>query len=104
MSATRNKFAPEFRDCVLRTVEEHCGDYPSEWAAMSSIAAKIGSTTEMLRRWCREEACQGAGPAAQAASDRNGVKALEREVKELRRANKIRRKASSYFAQAELVL
>jgi transposase-like protein len=68
---------------------------------MSSIAAKVGCTTEMLRRWCREEASRRAGPAAQAASDRDRVKALEREVKELRRANEILRKASAYFAQAE---
>jgi transposase-like protein len=56
MSATRNKFSPEFRDRALRMVEEHRGDYPLEWAAMSSIAAKVGCTTETLRRWCREEA------------------------------------------------
>ena len=113
MSATRNKFSPEFRDRAVRMVEEHRGDYPSEWAAMSSIAAKVGCTTETLRRWCREEASRRAGPAAQAASDRDRVKALEREVSrrpmpaghnELRRANEILRKASAYFAQAELVL
>ena len=69
---------------------------------MSSIAGKVGCTTETLRRWCREEAGRRAGPAAQAASDRDRVKALEREVKELRRANEILRKASAYFAQAEL--
>jgi|GEM_PF-1645658 len=56
MSAARNKFSPEFRDRAVRMVEEHRGDYPSEWAAMSSIAAKVGCTTETLRRWCREEA------------------------------------------------
>jgi transposase len=89
MSATRNKFSPEFRDRAVRMVEEHRGDYPSEWAAMSSIAAKVGCTTETLRRWCREEASRRAGPAAQTASDRDRVKALEREVKELRRANGI---------------
>ncbi len=105
MRATRNKFSPEFRDRAVRMVEEHRGDYPSEWAAMSSIAAKVGCTTETLRRWCREEASPKgswlAVPAAQAASDRDRVKALEREVKELRRANEILRKASAYFAQAE---
>ena len=89
-------------DVVVRMVEEHRGDYPSDWAAMTSIAAKVGCTTETLRRWCREEASRRTGPAAQAASDRDRVKALEREVKELRRANEILRKASAYFAQAEL--
>ena len=54
MNATRNKFSPEFRDRAVRMVEEHRGDYPSEWAAMSSIAGKVGCTTETLRRWCRE--------------------------------------------------
>ena len=97
MSATRNKFSPEFRDRAVRMVAEHRGDYPSEWAAMTSIAGKIGCTTETLRRWCREEASRRAGPEAQAVSDRDRVKALEREVKELRRANEILRKASAYL-------
>lgn len=74
MSATRNKFSPEFRDRAVRMVEEHRGDYPSEWAAMSSIAAKVGCTTETLRRWCCGEASRQAGPAALAASDRDRVK------------------------------
>ena len=102
MNATRNKFSPEFRDRAVRMVEEHRGDYPSEWAAMSSIAAKVGCTTETLRRWCREEASRRAGPAALAADDRERLRLLEREVKELRRANEILRKASAYFAMAEL--
>jgi transposase-like protein len=69
---------------------------------MSSIAAKVGCTTETLRRWCREEASRRTAPAAQAADDGARLKLLEREVKELRRANEILRKASAYFAQAEL--
>jgi transposase-like protein len=87
MSSARNRFSPEFRDRSVRMVDVHRGDYPSEWAAISSIAAKVGCTTETLRRWCREEASPKAswlaGPAAQAASYRDRVKALEREVKEL---------------------
>ena len=102
MSATRNKFSPEFRDRAVRMVDEHRGDYPSEWAAMTSIAGKVGCTTETLRRWCREDVSRRAGPAAQVASDRERLKLLEREVKELRRANEILRKASAYFAMAEL--
>ncbi|MDX2268349.1 MAG: IS3 family transposase [Bryobacter sp.] len=97
MSNTRNKFSPEFRDRAVRMVEEHRGDYPSEWAALTSIAGKVGCTPETLRRWCREEASRRAGPAAQAISDRDRLKALEREVKELRRANEILRKASALF-------
>ena len=104
MSATRNKFSPEFRDRAVRMVEEHRRDYPSEWAAMTSIAGKVGCTTETLRRWCREEASRRTTPAAQAADDKARLKILEREVKELRRANEILRKASAYFAMAELVL
>jgi len=99
---TRNKFSPEVRDRAVRMVGEHRGDYGSEWAAMTSIAGKIGCTTETLRRWCREEASRRTGPAALAVDDRTRLKLLEREVKELRRVNEILRKASAYFAQAEL--
>jgi len=102
MSATRNKFSPEFRDRAVRMVDEHRRDYPSEWAAMTSIARKVGCTTETLRCWCREEASRRAGPAAQVANDQERLKLLEREVKELRRANEILRKAFAYFAMAEL--
>ena len=69
---------------------------------MTSIAAKIGCTAETLRRWYREEASRRAGPAALAGQGRDRLKLLEREVKEPRRANEILRKASAYFAQAEL--
>ena len=106
MSNARNKFSPEVRERAVRMVGEHRADYGSEWAAMTSIAGKIGCTAETLRRWCREEASPKgpwlAGPAAQTANDRDRLKLLEREVKELRRANEILRKASAYFAQAEL--
>jgi transposase-like protein len=105
MSNARNKFSPEVRERAVRMVVEHRADYGSEWAAMTSIAGKIGCTAETLRRWCREEASPKrfwlAGPAGQAASERERLKLLEREVKELRRANEILRKASAYFAQAE---
>jgi transposase-like protein len=70
--------------------------------AIGSIAAKIGCTAETLRRWCREEASRRTAPAGLAADDKARLKLLEREVKELRRANEILRKASAYFAQAEL--
>ena len=102
MSKTTNKFSPEVRERAVRMVEEHRGDYPSEWAAMTSIAGKIGCTTESLRRWCRSSARGLPAPAAQASDDRERLKLLEREVKELRRANEILRKASAYFAMAEL--
>ena len=102
MSKTTNRFSPEVRDRAVRMVGEHRGDYASEWAALTSIAGKIGCTTETLRRWCREEASRRSAPAAQTSDDKVRLKLLEREVKELRRANEILRKASAYFAQAEL--
>jgi transposase len=106
MSKTTNKFSPEVRDRAVRMVYEHRGDHESEWKAIASISGKIGCTGETLRRWCRQEASRRSGIAAQglprAADDQARLKALEREVKELRRANEILRKASAYFAQAEL--
>jgi transposase len=78
------------------------GEHGSQWAAISSIAAKIGCTAETLRRWVRQaetDACERAGLPS---DERERMKALEREVKELRQANEILRKASAYFAQAEL--
>jgi transposase-like protein len=83
-------------------VGEHRADYGSEWEAMTSIASKIGCTAETLRRWCREAAGRRAGPVALSADERDRLKLLEREVRELRRANEILRKASAYFAMAEL--
>jgi transposase len=95
MSAKRNKFSTEFRYRAMRMVEKHRGDGPSEWAAMTSIAAKFGCTTETLCRWCREEAGRRAVPVAQAVCDRDRLKSLDREVKELRPPNEILRKASA---------
>ncbi|MDE2471163.1 MAG: IS3 family transposase [Bradyrhizobium sp.] len=95
---TSNKFSPEVRERAVRLLLEHKGEYPSEWAAMTSIAAKIGCTVETLRHWVRQaERDQGlrAGPTSE---DRERIKALEREVRELRQANEILRKASAYFA------
>ncbi|NHN82975.1 IS3 family transposase [Acetobacter lovaniensis] len=97
MSKTRNKFSPEVRERAVRMVGEHRADYGSEWEAMTSIASKIGCTAETLRRWCREEASRRTAPATQAADDKARLKLLEREVKELRRANEILRKASALF-------
>ena len=102
MSKTTNKFPAEVRERAVRMVGEHRADHASEWGTITSIAGKIGCTAETLRRWCRDDAARRAGPAAQAADDRERLRLLEREVKELRRANEILRKASAYFAQAEL--
>ena len=96
------KYAPEVRERAVRMVFEHQGEHASQWTAIGSIAAKIGCTAETLRGWVRRaERDQGkrAGPTS---DDRERIKALEREVRELRQANEILRKASAYFAQAEL--
>ena len=83
-------------------VLEHQGDYASQWAAISSVAAKIGCTAETLRRWVRQaERDQGLRDGT-TSEERERIKALERDNRELRQANEILRKASAYFAQAEL--
>jgi transposase-like protein len=83
-------------------VQEHLGEHGSEWAAISSIASKIGCTAETLRLWVRQaERDQGKRPGP-STSEGERIKSLEREVRELRQANEILRKASAYFAQAEL--
>lgn len=102
MNTMSQRFSPEIRERAVRMVGEHRADYGSEWAAMTSIASKIGCTAETLRRWCRDEARRREGPAGQAGDERVRLRELEREVKELRRANEILRKASAYFAMAEL--
>jgi transposase-like protein len=83
-------------------VGDHAADHESQWAAIQSIARKIGCTAETLRRWVREAEKASVPGAAAQVEEAARVKALEREVRELRRANEILRKASAYFAQAEL--
>ena len=100
--STTKKFSPEVRERAVRMVFEHQDQYDSQWAAMASIAEKIGCTTESLRKWVRQvERDQGRKPGL-TTDERERLKALERENHELRRANEILRKASAFFAQAEL--
>jgi len=99
---TTNNFSPEVRERAVRMLQEHQGEYASQWAAIQSIAAKIGCTAETLRRWVRETEKTSGAQAELTMSERERLKALEREVRELRQANEILRKASAYFAQAEL--
>ena len=95
-------FSPEVRERAVRMVQEHQGEHSSRHAAIRSIASKIGCSGETLRNWIRE-ADRDKGPKSGSTSDeRERIKALEREVRELRQANEILRKASAYFAQAEL--
>jgi transposase len=96
------KFSPEVIERAVRMVFEAKDQYPSQWAAIESISKKIGCTSETLRRWIRQrERDTGVRPGA-TTSEQERIKALERENRELRQANEILRKASAYFAQAEL--
>jgi transposase len=95
-------YPPEVRERAVRMVFEQQGSYPTQWAAIRSIAEKIGCTSETLRQWVRQaEVDEGHRPGV-SSEEAEELKALRREVKELRRANEILRKASAYFAQAEL--
>jgi transposase len=96
------KFSPEVMERAVRMVFEHRAEHESQWAAIVSIAAKFGCSAETLRKWVRQserDAGQRAGPTT---AEQQRIQALEREVRELRQANEILRKASAYFAQAEL--
>ena len=83
-------------------LQEHQGEHASQWAAIGSIASKIGCTPETLRKWVRRTETDQGLRAGLTSDERKRLKELEREVRELRRANEILRKASAYFAQAEL--
>jgi transposase-like protein len=96
------KYSPEVREWAMRMVFKHQADYDSQWAALNSIASKIGCTAETLRKWVRQaERDQGLREGL-SGSERKRLKALEHENRELKRANEILRKASVFFAQAEL--
>ena len=97
-----SKYAPEVRERAIRMVREHRPEYPSQWAALTSIAAKLGCTTETLRRWVLQADRDAGARPGLTTDERQRLKELEREVHELKRANEILRKASAYFAQAEL--
>ena len=96
------KFSPEIRERAVRMVSEHRGEHESQRAAICSIATKIGCTAETLRRWLRQHERDVGLRDGVTTAERDRIKALEREVRELRQANEILRKASAYFAQAEL--
>ncbi len=101
MTKTSARYSPEVRARAVRMVLDHQADQPSQWAAICSIAAKIGCSGETLRKWVRREE-RDAGVRAGPTSDQLArLKELERENRELRQANEILRKASAFFAQAE---
>ena len=97
-----NKFSPEVRERAVRMVQEHRGEYPSLWAAVESIAPKIGCVPQTLLEWVKRQEVDTGIRDGMTTAQAQRVKELEREVKELRRANEILKLASAFFAQAEL--
>ena len=95
------RYSPEVRERAVRMVFEHQFQYASQWAAIGSIASKIGCTAETLRKWVRRAERDQGIRGGTSSSERERLKELERENRELKRANEILRKASAYFAQAE---
>ena len=97
-----NHFSPEVRERAVRMVQEHRGEYPSLWAAIESIAPKIGCVPQTLNEWVKRVEIDTGARAGVTMTDLQRLKELERENKELRKANEILKLASAFFAQAEL--
>jgi len=100
--ARPSRYSPEVRERAVRMVLEHQREYDSEWAAIGSIAGKIGCTAETLRKWVRQAERDAGRRPGITTDEKQCLKDLERENRELKRANEILRKASAYFARAEL--
>jgi transposase-like protein len=96
------KYSPEVRERAVRLVREHRSEYPSLWAAVESIAPKIGCSAHTLLEWIRRDEVDAGTRPGVTSAEAQRIKELEREVKELRRANDILKLASAFFAQAEL--
>jgi transposase-like protein len=99
---TSTRYSPEVRERAVRLVFEHQTEYESQWAALVSIAAKLGCTAETLRKWVRQAERAQSRSSDLSTVERDRLKALERENRELRRANDILRQAAAVFAQVEL--
>ena len=98
----KSKFSPEVRERAVRLVMETRERHDSEWAAITSVSAKIGCRAETLRKWVRQAERDAGKRSGLTTSDQERMKQLKRENRELRQANEILRKASAFFAQAEL--
>jgi transposase len=101
--STSKRYSPEVRERAVRMVFDQEPEYESQWAAIGSIAAKIGCTAETLRKWVRQAERDRGRRGGTTTSEHGRLKELERENRELKRANEILRQAAAFFAQAELV-
>ena len=102
MTKERVRYSPEVRERAVRMVLEHAGEYPSRWAAVCSVASKIGCSGATLYEWVKRWEIDKGARAGVPTEVGEKMKAMEREIRELRQANEILRKASAYFAMAEL--